>query len=165
MGPFDFDILGLVFYMFALLPPRGEKDIAFRYESAIAIVAATNSPEERLTLAKIQREESGFRRNVARCEISGDRGKSKGAWQIQPISGDDAKAVCGSLYEQATVALRYLRHSADVCSKNTGVAKYNLYMSGRCDHGTKAAEKRIVLDAEAEGQRFFPHVANFEEVP
>ena len=139
----------LLLYMVTLLAPRGEKDVLFRAELATAIVEATPDAEERLTLARLAKFEAGYRRNVARCEVKGDKGKSLGEFQIQPICAPDPaipcrdrKLACGSLPEQVGLALRYLRRSAEVCASNVGAAKLNLYTSGRCDHGQAASEER-----------------------
>lgn len=144
------DALRILAFMFALvnpkgeqLLPRGEKDVLFRWELAQTIVVATEDEEERYTLARLAGLEAGFRRNVARCEIKGDNGKSFGLFQIQPMSAADAKDTCSAdLRRQVDLAVRYTRRSAEMCPKNKGAAKLHLYVSGKCDYGHKEAELR-----------------------
>lgn len=80
--------------MFDLAPSRGEKDFAFRRELAESIVAVTDDIAEQRTLALIAWYESSYRRSVARCEITGDKGKSLGVFQIQGMTRADQKAAC-----------------------------------------------------------------------
>ncbi len=102
-------VLELVIYMLLLLPSRGPLDVDFRFASAEAIVSVTTDPAKQMTLAKTQKMESGFRRRIARCECKEhecDHGKSKGAWQIQPMTAADGKAACSAdLTDQARTAL------------------------------------------------------------
>lgn len=140
----------LLIFMIGLLPSRGPKDLDFRVQLAHAIVAVTDDDVEQLTLVRLAKYESGYRRNVARCETHAqgatmkteDHGKSFGTFQVQPMSKADAKLACGSLVEQAGLALRYMRRSAEMCPKNTGAATLNLYTSGRCEYGLKQSEER-----------------------
>lgn len=137
-------------FMFAMvlpngqqLLPRGERDVLFRWELAQAIAAATDDEEEQFTLARLAAFEAGFRRNVARCDVKGDHGKSLGEFQIQPMSPKDAEDACSErLSRQVGLALRYMRLSADKCPKNKGAAKLHLYVSGRCDAGHVEAARR-----------------------
>lgn len=140
----------LVIFMLGLLPSRGPKDFDFRVQLAQAIVAVTDDDVEQLTLVRIAKYESGYRRNVARCETHAkgatmqteDHGKSFGTFQVQPMSGADKKLACGTLEEQAGLALRYMRRSAEMCPKNKGAATLNLYTSGNCNYGLKQSEER-----------------------
>ncbi len=134
--------LRVMLIMLALAPQRGEKDLAFRYELAQAIVYVTDDVIEQNTLARLAWFESGYRRAVARCEISGDHGKSRGVFQVQGITPYDREAACGSLGQQVELAVRYVRRSAAACPKNEGAMKLALYVSGRCDRGQKQAELR-----------------------
>lgn len=134
--------LRVLLLMLTLCPARGDKDIAFRMELAQAIVDVTDDVVEQNTLARLAWFESSYRRAVARCEILGDRGKSRGVFQIQGITAYDRKAACGSLAQQTELAVRYIRRSAEACPKNEGAMKLAVYVSGRCDRGQAAAKLR-----------------------
>lgn len=125
-------VYALVLLMLWLIPSRGQRDEAFRFENAEAIADVTDDAHEREVLVRIASLESGLRRNVARCDIKGDRGKSLGTYQVQPMSRADAKLACGSPREQAGLALKYVRRSAEMCPGSKGAAKLNLYVSGKC---------------------------------
>jgi len=129
-------------FILELLPGRGLYDISFRYDIAEAIVSVTDNIQEQKTLARIIRWESGYRKNVFRCEKKGDKGKSLGLFQIQPMSEYDKKLACGTLYQQTSLALRYMRRASEMCPDNTGAAKLNLYVSGRCNYGIEESRKR-----------------------
>ncbi len=128
--------------MVSLAPIRGEKDYAYRWELATAITESTPDEREQTILARLAWFEGGYRRAVARCEITGDHGSSRGTFQVQGQTPYDRSAACGSLWQQAELALRYVRRSVEVCAKNEGGAKLNLYVSGRCDRGHGKARER-----------------------
>ena len=135
-------ILRILLVMLSLCPSRSEKDLGFRWALAEAIAETTDDEHEQDILARLGWYEASYRRAVARCEIKGDGGKSMGVFQVQPMTGADAKLACGSLVEQAGLALRYIHRSADMCPKNEGPAKLNLYVSGRCDRGLQQSKAR-----------------------
>lgn len=135
-------VLRVVLSMIALLPLRGESDLLFRWDIAHAIVTVTDDPIEQNTLTLIARRESGFRQNVARCERRGDNGKSRGTYQIQPMASADASNACGTPIEQADLALRYVRRSADACPGNVGPDTLAMYVSGTCTRGLREARER-----------------------
>ncbi len=134
--------LPILLAMLALAPARGERDVLFRTELASAIASATDDPTEQRTLVRLAWFEGGFRRAVARCEILGDHGTSRGTFQIKGITPYDRAAACGSLFQQAELAVRYIRRSADACPRNEGAMRLALYVSGRCDRGERAAKQR-----------------------
>ena len=134
--------LKVLLIMVSLAPIRGAKDFDFRWQLAEAIAAATDDDDEVRVLARIAWFESGYRRNVARCEIKGDNGRSLGTFQVQPMTPADRAAACGALDRQVDVALRYVRRSAEVCPQNVGAMKLALYVSGRCDRGVREARAR-----------------------
>ena len=137
------DFFLILTLMFDLAAYRGEKDFSFRRELAEGIVTVTDDLTEQRTLTLLAWKESGFRRAVARCEIKGDKGKSHGVFQIQPMTPADKKAACSSsLVEQAGLALRYIHRSAEMCPQNHGPAILNLYVSGRCDRGLAQSKER-----------------------
>ncbi len=130
--------LPILMLMFLLAPFRGAKDYEYRFALATAIEHATDDPKEQEILARLAWFEGGYRRNVARCEILGDKGKSRGVFQIQGMSAADQKAACGTLDQQTELAVRYIRRSAEQCPMNEGPARLNLYVSGRCWEKAKA---------------------------
>ena len=130
------------------LPIRGPADYAFRWELATRIVEATDDAREREVLVRTALLESGFRRNVARCEKKGDRGRSHGTFQIQPQSPREAKVACSvdrygvATREQVDLALRYVRRSAEACPANVGPDRLAMYVSGTCARGIPEARAR-----------------------
>ncbi len=135
--------LSVLLVMAALAPIRGPRDYGYRWALAEAIASSTDDAQEQGVLARLAWYEGGFRRNVARCEIKGDHGKSLGAFQIQPMSARDARDACSlDLRDQVGLALRYIRRSAEMCPRNVGAARLNLYVSGNCERGGRAAVLR-----------------------
>jgi hypothetical protein len=134
--------LRILLVMLDLATARGEKDIRFRWALAEAIAMITDDPHEQDVLVRLAWFESGFRRNVARCETTGDHGRSFGTFQIQPITRYDRSAACGALGQQVELALRYVHRSAAMCPKNEGAMKLACYVSGRCDRGQAKAKAR-----------------------
>lgn len=136
--------LRVLLTMLGLATLRGheDRDFDFRWQLSEAIVNATDDEHEQDVLARIAWFESSYRRSVARCEVLGDGGKSRGVFQTQGMSEADRKAGCGTLPQQVEVALRYVRRSAEMCPKNEGAAMLNLYVSGRCDRGLVQARAR-----------------------
>lgn len=132
------DVLAL---MTALVPPRAGSSSAFRIENAIAIVDVASDPKEREVLARIGAFESGYNEKVARCEVVGGGG-SKGTFQIVPMTKRDESLACGSPREQAEVAARYVRRSAEACPGAEGAEKLCVYVSGRCGRGIEQARLR-----------------------
>lgn len=128
--------------MLALSPSRGTLDLEFRWDLAEGIAAATDDPREQDVLTRIAWFESGFRRNVAGCRLRGDRGRSLGTFQVQPMTWDDAREACGTPAEQATLALRYVRRSAEACPGNVGADRLAVYVSGTCRRGLRQARER-----------------------
>lgn len=134
--------LRVLLAMLSLAPVRGEKDALFRIALAQAIVEATGDVQEQDVLARLAWFESGYRRNVARCEILGDHGRSRGTFQVQGITDADRKASCGGLLEQAKLAVSYMHRSAAACPRNEGAMRLAVYVSGRCDRGLAQARAR-----------------------
>jgi hypothetical protein len=137
-------VLRVLLGMLALLPARSAADLDLRWEHAAAIVAATDDVREQDVLTRIERFESGFRANVARCEAGhkGDGGRSLGSFQVQPITPADARRACGSPLEQAALAHTYVRRSAEACPGNVGADRLAVYVSGRCTKGLRQARER-----------------------
>jgi len=135
--------LRVLLMMVSLLPLRGARDYAFRWQLAEAIVEAAPGDEQAQdTLALIARYESGFARDVARCERRGDRGKSRGVFQLQPIERGDERAACGDLPAQARLAKTYIERSALACPGNVGADKLAMFTSGTCAKGIPQAIRR-----------------------
>lgn len=136
--------LPIVLLMVILAPIRGEKDYAYRWALADALVTASDGDSQLAeTLTRIAWFEGGFRRSVARCEIRGDKGKSLGAFQIQPQSPHQAKAACSpDLLVQAKLARSFVERSADACPGNVGADRLAMYVSGTCARGLAKARER-----------------------
>lgn len=134
--------LRLVLSMLAFAPARNAADLDFRWESAEAIVDATYDPHEQDVLVRIQWLESAFRRDVARCSVRGDRGRSLGSFQIQPIGRGDGARACGPQKEQAALALSYVHRSTEACPQNNGADTLAMYVSGSCRRGLREARHR-----------------------
>ncbi len=135
-------VLRIVLGMLALAPARGSNDLDLRWDLAAGIAAATDDPHEQDVLTRIAWFESGFRKNVAECRLRGDHGRSHGFFQVQPRSPMDAQAACGSSAEQAALALRYVRRSAEACPGNVGADRLAIYVSGTCTRGLRQARER-----------------------
>lgn len=128
-------ILGLSF-------SRNEKDEKFKHEIAEAITTVTDDVQKQKILIRIAWLESNFRVRVANCRITGDKGKSLGIYQIQPITKSDARKACGTILEQTQLALKYVSRSFNACSKNTGYDLLAMYVSGTCKKGIRQAKNR-----------------------
>lgn len=141
--------LRVLLFMIELFALRGDKDLAFRWELADAIATATDDVQQQETLALIAARESGFRRNVARCEIKGDGGKSLGTFQLQPIDAGHARRACSAdLREQARLAKSYVERSAEACPGNVGADRLAMFVSGTCARGLRAARERWATPRE-----------------
>ena len=138
----NLSVLRIVLGMLALAPSRGPLDLEFRWDLAAGIAEATDDPREQDVLTRIAWYESGFRRNVARCEIRGDRGRSLGTFQVQPRSPIERHDACGSLVDQAALALRFVRASAEACPGNVGADRLAVYVSGTCARGLRQSRER-----------------------
>ncbi len=139
-------VLRVLLSMLALLPVRSAADWDLRWEHAAAIASVTDDVREQDVLTRIERFESGFRGNVARCERKGDGGKSLGSFQVQPITPSDARRACGTPVEQAALALSYVRRSAEACPGNVGADTLAMYVSGSCRRGLRQARERWGTD-------------------
>lgn len=136
-------VFDLLLLMIHLGPLRNDADLLFRAELAYEIVTATEDPKEREVLARIGWFESWYVDRVSRCEERGYPGNpSLGTFQITPEDPLERRQACGTLAEQTALALRYVRRSVNTCKKNSGAAKLNLYVSGRCDRGEAKARLR-----------------------
>lgn len=139
-------VLWLVLYMGSLLPPdpsTWDDDVRLRWALAEAIVAVTDDVEEQLTLARIPRFESAYRRDVADCRVRGTVGEVT-AWQILARSRKERAGLCVSLVDDARVALERVRESVRACARNVPEYRLALYTRGRCDsvEGQRLAKNR-----------------------
>jgi hypothetical protein len=120
-------------------------DQAMVVNTVTAIVQVTSNPSEIETLIKISRWESGgYRKDVANCKVRGDHGEAFGIFQVHPRNPKESKELCGTLVEQATVALDRIRESAIMCSKQ-GRRDSDLlagYTVGTCVRGNDATRLR-----------------------
>ncbi len=100
------------------------------------IVRTTDDLHEVETLIRIARYESGgWRSDVVSCNVKGDHGLAYGAFQVHPLTDQDAIDLCSKdTAEQAAVALRYVDASVEACKK-FGLKDSNLltvYTHGHC---------------------------------
>jgi len=128
--------LRVLLYMLAILPQRDERDVAFRFYLAEAIVESTSDVTEQNTLAKIARWESGYRRDIAACRVNGDHGGAFGSFQVHPRSPQERARICNSLADSARAALIRIRESIAACGDLTG------FVSGKCGVAVADAKKR-----------------------
>lgn len=110
-----------------------------------ACVSVTNDPSEVETLIKISRWESGgYRKDVANCKTKGDNGQAYGLFQVHPRTNKEAKELCGTYVEQATIALDRMRESAKMCAQfgRKGSDSLAGYTAGTCIKGEPQAKLR-----------------------
>ena len=143
--------------MISLAPIRGPLDLEFRWDLAQGIATATDDPREQDVLTRIAWFESGFRQNVARCQLRGDRGRSLGSFQVQPMSRMDARDACADVAAQASLALRYVQRSVEACPGNVGPDRLAMYVSGTCARGIRKARERWGQDEEVRSQQSTVH--------
>lgn len=134
--------LRLFLLLLLFSPVRSPGDALHRVALANAVAEATDEPEEQDALVRIAWYESALRSDVASCRTTGDGGRSRGLFQVQPQSPNDAKQACGNIVEQVDVALRYVRRSAAACPGFQGADRLSMYVSGRCVRGIPQAKHR-----------------------
>ena len=108
-------------------------------------VSVTNDPSEVETLIKISRWESGgYRKDVANCKVKGDNGQAYGLFQVHPRTSKEAKELCGTYAEQATIALDRVRESAKMCAQfgRKGSDSLAGYTVGTCVKNEQHAKLR-----------------------
>lgn len=133
----------LVFQLaIAICPIRNLRDLDHRWTLSEAIASATDDPKKQEILVRIAWFESAFRQDVSRCDVKGDRGRSLGTFQIQPLSPSDRRLACGSVEEQVRLALAYVERSAEACPGNVGPDSLAMYVSGTCARGLREAKNR-----------------------
>lgn len=138
----NYAALRVFLFLASLLPIQGRLDMLLRWETAEAIASVTDDPRDQEILGRIARYESGFDPRVAACLRKGDGGRSLGLFQLQPIETRDAARACGSLVQQAELALRYMRRSAEACPGNVGADRLAMFVSGTCARGIREAKHR-----------------------
>jgi len=109
-----------------------------------AVASTTATPHEAALLISIAHHESGGRPEVWDCRIRGDAGRARGAWQIHPRSRDEYRVACGSLEEQAALALVRVRESLAACSHLPEPERLSMFASGDCVRGRAASRRRWV---------------------
>lgn len=105
--------------------------------ASIYSVATTDS--EALALVALGKTESHFRKDVRRCKITGDGGRSITGWQIQHFGPYTREELCESDKLAAERALAIFNGYVKTCG-NVERA-FNGYTSGKCRpnaHGQKA---------------------------
>lgn len=109
------------------------------------VVSVTSDYPEIETLIRIARWESGgFRKDVGSCKVKGDHGQAYGWFQVHPWSRQEAKELCGTTQQQATIALKRVRESKRMCSQMgfKGSDLLTGYTRGHCYKDGKAAKLR-----------------------
>lgn len=120
-----------------LSPARNPRDFEAKWTFAEAIVEATDDLREEDVLTRI-----GFYESNYGIRARGDRGRSLGAFQIQPITPSDRAMATGTVFEQAKLAVAYVRRSAEACPGNVGADRLAMYVSGTCTRGIREARHR-----------------------
>jgi len=142
----NYNIIRVLLSIIGLSPVRNTHDFDLKWEIAESIVEATNDIREQDILSRIAYFESGFRKSVINCSVKGDRGKSLGIFQVQPISKYDFHNACGTIQEQVNLALNYIHRSFEACPGNVGADLLSMYVSGTCKRGIKEAKHRWGVD-------------------
>lgn len=138
----NYAVLRVILSILSLSPVRSSEDFDFKWDIAEAISNSTDDVRQQDILIRIAYYESNFRRSVAKCSIKGDKGKSLGIFQVQPISKYDSKFACGSVENQVKLALNYIHRSFEACPGNAGADLLSMYVSGTCQRGLKEAKHR-----------------------
>lgn len=130
------NVLEILYLMLELVADRGARDLAYRYELAVAIASETPDDAEQSTLLTIAGVESGYRIDVATCRTRGDGGRALGPFQVHARSPGEKHAICTDLRAATRIALERVRESIASCGDLTG------YVSGRCGVGRLEAMRR-----------------------
>ena len=136
-------MLRVLLVMLRLMPSRGEADVAYRTELAVAIVSVTDDVLEQDLLASIARWEGAYRRDVGECRRPGPQGEL-GAWQVLARSDVERARLCASLEGDARLALERVRESITACAHLPPAERLAVYARGRCDsaEGRKLSRHR-----------------------
>lgn len=109
-------------------------DHAVMAEAVAAIVETTQDVREVSILIAIGRWESGaWRKDIADCRTRGDSGIALSAWQVHPFNDEEKRKLCGTMREQAEVALFHVRDSVAICKMHgyRGSSLITIYTHGR----------------------------------
>lgn len=126
-----FIVLGI---MLSFLAPRNDAEVLFRWQLASAIVSGTEDIIEQRMLTRIAWYESNYLVSVASCKRKGDHGKSHGTFQIQPRNKLEKQMACGTLNQQVSLALTFIRRSRELCSHLPEEDQLSLYTTGKCQN-------------------------------
>lgn len=132
-----FEYLRLVIFSLSLLQSRGEDDVGFRFQLAVAIVSVTSDQHEQNVLMSIARWETNYIERLAspRCECKRnecDNGRAKGSWQIIPYNKEESTRLCVSLEDDARIALARIRESESACRHLPANERLAVYTRGNC---------------------------------
>jgi hypothetical protein len=106
----------------------------------LSVAGVTDDAHEQRLLLSIAWHESGWRWDVAQCDVKGDNGRALGMWQVHTTD----TRVCSDFRYAAEVALRRVRMSLDKCSYLPRAERLSLYTSGSCSRGHAASRVRWV---------------------
>lgn len=105
-----------------------------------AILGASGTDRDALALVALGKTESHFRRDVRRCKITGDGGKSITGWQIQHFGPYTRDELCASDALAAERAIAIFNGYVKTCGSVERA--FQGYTSGSCKsknaHGQKA---------------------------
>ena len=126
--------LAVLVLMLRWLPTTGDDDTAHRIALPLAITAdPTTTDHEARLLARIPRWESNYRPEVSDCRITGDGGRSVGAWQAHDRAPEVRERICTDLAYGALVARQDVRRSYAMCAHLPEPERLAGYTRGRCD--------------------------------
>ena len=122
-------ILDLVVMSLAWGPLRSAADLDARTYVAAAIVQVTDDVSEAATLMRLGWTESRYVPKVGRCA----RGVTAGGFfQVVGREPEEWRRACGSVEDQAWLALERVRESRAACAHLPEPEQLAIYTRGRC---------------------------------
>lgn len=112
-------------------PLRDAHDLDVRIAAAAAIAATDADDDEAAILVRLAWTEGRFTRRVLRCD-GGTTAGGRGLWQVVPRTRADWLASCGTLEEQAALALARVRESRAACAHLPARERLAVYVAGSC---------------------------------
>lgn len=146
--------LAIVTLTLAWGPLRDVRDLDARAAIAAAIVSVTDDEHEQGLLARLAWTEARYSMRVARC-APGTTAGGRGVWQVVPRVAAGYRASCGTLEEQAGLALERVRESLRACRHLPEAERLSVYAAGSCAsaRGRRLSRDRWVrVDADGEDE-------------